>query len=95
MANLATYALSTAAVTTRSSEVTAADWSGGMNRGGANACGIGIASDLIDPSTNDWTTLDQHGNARSPQLTQHIGITGLGAGSDSPLTGHGVMVINC
>lgn len=92
--NLATYGLSAAAVTARNAQYpgtpftdtgtgTFADPYLGCNRAGSNACGIGIATGNKEPSLNDWTTADQEGTARIPQLTQHIGGSGLGAGNQS------------
>ena len=67
----------------------------GCNRAGSCAPGIGIntaAEGLSEGavSVNDWTLLDQHGAARSPQDGAHIGNTGLGDGT----AGVGTVPIN-
>jgi hypothetical protein len=71
MANLPTYFLDPDLV--RGSEVSAADWTGGMNKAASNAPGIGINTGEKAPKADDWTTLDQAGAARTPQQSQHIG----------------------
>lgn len=90
--NIPTFLLDAAAVTARDAEYTGtpltdvvgdgsyADPYLGMNRGGSNAPGIGIATGYVDPKVSDWTTLDQAEAARSPQDSQHIGGSGLGDG---------------
>lgn len=50
--------------------------------GGSCAPGIGICTAVVNPKLMDWSVLDQHANARSPQATQHIGW-----GGDSVVTG--------
>jgi hypothetical protein len=55
----------------------------GCNRAGSNAPGIGINTGFVDPKLDDWTVLDQAGDARSPQNSQHIGGDGLGAGNQA------------
>ena len=80
--NLPTYHLNDASVSARAAEVPAADFTGGLNRGGSNACGVGINTAAVNPKLSDWSLLDQHGDARSPQLSQHIGGNGLGVGSE-------------
>ena len=51
----------------------------GCNRAGSNACGIGVATgivaadDVTGLSPEKWTLLDQNGNGRTAQNTQHIG----------------------
>jgi len=81
--NLPTYGLNQSAVSTRTFEVPAADFSGGMNKGGSNAPGVGINTGNIDPKLTDWSVQDQNGLARDPQATQHIGGGGLGAGDQA------------
>ena len=90
--NLPTVELDAAAVTARNAEYTGtpltdddggatyADPYLGMNRAGSNAPGIGINSGNVNPKLDDWTVLDQAEAARSPQDSQHIGGSGLGAG---------------
>ena len=80
MANLVTYGRRAATITAREAEVPLADFDNGMNLAASNAPGIGICTDVIDPKLDDWTVLDQAGNARTPQNTQHLGGNGLGAG---------------
>lgn len=66
--NLPTYMLRAASV--RSGEVANADWSGGMNKAGSCAPGIGIATGVANPKAQDWTrTADT-----APRESQHIGI---------------------
>jgi hypothetical protein len=55
---------------------TAADPYLGMNRAGSNAPGIGIATGFIDPKLTDWSILDQHEAARTPQDGQLLGGAG-------------------
>lgn len=82
--NLATYYLSdNAANTVRQPEVPLADFEGGMNRGGSCAPGLGINTGNVNPKLDDWTVLDQDGNARAPQNGQHLGGSGLGDGDQS------------
>lgn len=69
MANLATYELDSSLV--RSGEVTAADWSGGMNLGGSNAPGIGINTGGYDPKAQDWPRIAD----TAAHDSQHIGQT--------------------
>ena len=83
MAN-ATYFLDPTTVTAREAEVPNADFAGGLNRGGSNAPGVGINIDGGDV-TNDWTIPDQHGVARAPQDSQHLG-NGDNAGVEGPGT---------
>lgn len=63
----------------RAGEVANADWDDGGNKAGSNACGIGIAIGGYD-ATDYWTIPDQHGVARDPQDSQHIG-EGTGPGT--------------
>ena len=97
MANLPTYGRNEAAVTSRKGEVDTlspnVDFDGGMYLGASNAPGIGISTGVvIVPKTTDWTLEDQGENARTPQGTQHIGITGLAAGSATTATTYPVQV---
>lgn len=92
--NYNTYCLNAAAVTARDAEYTGTpftDTAGdgttanpylGGNRAGSCAPGIGINTANIDPKLDDWTTADQHAAARTPQDSQHIGGSGLGAGTE-------------
>jgi len=85
MGNIITYGINDTTVTARSAEVTAADWSGGLNLGGSNAPGVGINTGAPDPKPQDWSLLDQEENERTPQGTQHIGGNALGDGDDSTM----------
>lgn len=63
----------------------AAQWDNGVNRGGSNACGIGIGiAPNVAGTPEQFTLLDQKGAARAPQLSQPIGGTAYGAGSTQP-----------
>lgn len=80
--NLPTYLLNATTVAARAAEYPGStDFTGGMNRGGSNAPGIGINTGDIDPKTSDWTVLDQAGAARVPQDSQHLGGDGTTVGS--------------
>lgn len=81
MANLATYHQDAVTKAAREAEVTAADFDGGVNKGGSCAGGIGINTGDVDPKTDDWSVLDQAGAARTPQDSQHIGGDGTAAGN--------------
>ena len=91
--NANTFCQNAAAVTARNAEYTGtpltdptgdgtyADPYLGGNRAGSNAPGIGIATANGQCKLDDWTVLDQHGAARAPQDSQHIGGSGLGDGT--------------
>ena len=81
MANLATYHQDAVTKAARAAEVTAADFDGGLNKGGSCAGGIGINTGGVDPKLDDWSVLDQAGAARTPQDSQHIGGDGTAAGN--------------
>ncbi len=105
--NLPMFLLDAAAVAARNAEYTGTPFTDipgdgsfadpvlGGNKAASCACGIGIATDNIDPKLEDWSILDQ-GNlfeaaapaARIAQESQHIGGTGLAAGDDDPTVGH-------
>lgn len=70
-----TYFMDDAAQTARALEVTAADFTNGMNLGGSNAPGIGINMNegAVVGTPEQFTLLDQHGNARAAQISQSIG----------------------
>ena len=79
--NLPTYNLNATSVAARDAEMgVAGQFAGGMNLGGSNAPGVGIATNVIDPKLDDWTIEDQAAAGRTPQDSQHIGGDGLGAG---------------
>lgn len=68
---------------------TNADMDGGANKGGSNAPGLGInvgAEGLSNGAVklSEWTVLDQHGAARSPQDGAHIGEGTTGLGTAGP-----------
>lgn len=73
-----TYFINDATVTTRKSEVPAADFDGGMNLGGSNAPAIGVNVDggAVVGTPAQFTLADQFGNTRVPQDSQHIGGSG-------------------
>lgn len=84
MARLATYFIDDVAVATRSGEVPNASFNTGLNNGGSCACGIGIGTENggLQESLPNWTLLDQRGTARISQISQHIGGSGLGDGTE-------------
>ena len=90
MANDATFYQN--AAQKRAGEVTTADWDNGMNRGGSNAPGVGIATDNpnLEQSLPSWTLEDQHEAARTPQDGQHLGEGGGTLGNE----GVGTVPIN-
>ena len=64
-----------AAQTARALEVPASDFQNGMNLGGSCAPGIGINMNegAVVGTPEQFTLLDQFGNARVPQISQSIG----------------------
>ncbi len=75
----------------------------GCNAAGSNAPGIGINIIATPGSgggdvTDHWTIPDQHGAARNPQDSQHIGHDGLGEGDsgvgDTPINAWDVADLN-
>jgi hypothetical protein len=96
MANLPTYGRNEAAVTSRAAEYSDnpdLDFSGGLNLGASNAPGVGICTGVVNPKLDDWTVVDQYNVQRTPQGTQHIGITGLAVGSDNRLLSYDVQAV--
>ena len=81
MANLPTYGRNEAAATARESQVPLADFNDGANLPASNAPGIGISTGVVNPTVDEWTTEDQHEEARVPQGTQHIGGKGIEEGN--------------
>jgi hypothetical protein len=79
----ATYFIDATAVAARAAEVPNASFANGCNLAGACACGVGINMNegAIVGEPQQFTLLDQHGDARVAQISQHIGGSGLGAGS--------------
>lgn len=74
-ASEATYFQDDIARAAREAEVVGADFLNGMNMGGSNACGIGINMNEgpIIGTPEQFTLLDQHGNARAAQISQSLG----------------------
>jgi len=72
-----------AAIASRAGELPNASFDNGTNLGGSNACGLGInqGEGAVVGEPQQFTLLDQHGNARAAQISQHIGGSGLGAGT--------------
>tara|TARA_R110002153_G_scaffold274212_2_gene447586 strand:+ start:10426 stop:10800 length:375 start_codon:yes stop_codon:yes gene_type:complete len=82
--NNPTYYVNDATQLVREIQVPNADFDGGMNAGGSNACGIGIGPGVNTTGAADqFTLLDQAGAARTPQLSQPIGGEALGDGSST------------
>jgi hypothetical protein len=83
MANEPTYFLDDSVVSTRAGEVPTASFANGMNAGGSCAPGIGIGENAANVAGTpaQFTLLDQHAAARTPQDSQAIGGIALGAGS--------------
>jgi hypothetical protein len=74
MSNLPTFFVDPAKQ--RTTEVAAAQWSGGLNRGGSNAPGIGINTGGYDPKVSDWPNTTFNGAANMPYngASGHIGL---------------------
>lgn len=89
MANVLTAFIDDVAVGLRAAEVPNASFGDGMNVGGSCACGIGIGSDNpgLEEQLPNWTLLDQHGNGRLGQISQHIGGPGYTDFNDYPSSG--------
>lgn len=70
-----TFFIDDIARTARALEVDAADFDNGMNLGASNAPGIGINMNegAVVGTPEQFTLLDQHGNAREAQISQSIG----------------------
>lgn len=73
----------------REAEVPAANFDAGMNLGGSNACGIGINMDggEVVGTPEQFTLLDQFGDIRVGQRSQHIGGSGYTPPSAYPSSG--------
>ena len=69
------YFLDDSVVSTRAAEVPDADFAGGVNAGASNACGIGVNADggAVADTPEQFTLLDQNGDARTPQNSQAVG----------------------
>jgi hypothetical protein len=59
----------------RSTEVPNASWDNGCNWAASNACGIGINMEIpnLSGQPQQFTLLDQNGDARDPQISGSIG----------------------
>lgn len=73
-----TFFMDDATRAARELEVPAANFDAGMNLGGSNACGIGINMDggEVVGTRAQFTLLDQFGNIRVGQRSQHLGGSG-------------------
>lgn len=82
-----TFFIDDTAVTARKAEVPHASFHNGMNYGGSNApaIGVNVGEPNLAGSPEQFTLLDQHGAARNPQTSQHIGGSGLGSGTSGTL----------
>ena len=82
-----TYFIDDVAVTARELEVVAASFVNGANLAGACSPGLGINMNegAVVGTPDQFTLLDQFGNSREAQISQHIGGSGLGAGSEGTL----------
>ena len=89
MASPATTFFDVDARTLREAEVPGATFNNGMNMGGSNAMGIGInmLEGAVVGSDEQFTLLDQHGNARNAQISQSIGGYPYVPSSDYPSSG--------
>ena len=78
----------TAAVTTEARQA-AASYVGGMNAGASNAPGIGInqGGGAVVGTPEQFTLLDQFGNAREAQISQLLGGNGITLASGWPSSG--------
>jgi len=74
--NLPVFSLNPAAVSARSSQVYTDAFVGGMNRG-SSAGNLGANTGAKNPKPQDFSRIQ----ATAPQKTQHIGGSGLGAGT--------------
>ena len=80
MPNEPTSFLDATSVAARALEVPLASFDNGMNLGGSNAPGIGIATAGEIQTQNLDELLDQDDDPRTPQNSQHIGGNGLDLG---------------
>ncbi len=78
-----TFFIDATAVAARAAEVPGASFDNGMNNAGSCGEGIGINMNegAIIGSPEQFTLLDQFETTRTPQVSQHIGGTGLDDGS--------------
>ena len=70
-----TFFVDDTATTARKLEVVDADFDNGMNLGGSNAPAVGVnmGEGAVVGTPEQFTLLDQHGNARAGQISQSIG----------------------
>ena len=82
-----TFFIDATAQSTRAAQVPDASFDNGANLAGSNACGIGINMNegAVVGTPEQFTLLDQHGDVRAPQISQHIGGSGLGDGTEGTL----------
>ena len=80
-----TYFMDDAAKILRIAEVPLASFGNGMNAAGSNAAGIGVNMDAgaVVGTPEQFTLLDQFGNVRQSQRSQHIGGNGYSAAGTS------------
>ncbi len=73
-----TFLIDGAANTARQAEVVDASWDTGLNWAGSNAPGIGVNMNEgeVVGTPEQFTLLDQDGDARDPQVSQVIGGSG-------------------
>ena len=93
----ASFFIDDAALTALSLRVPDAVNNSGMTYGASCAPGIGIATENpgLAESLPNWTLLDQFGNARVNQRSQHIGGAGIsapGTSSGDPVTDPGASI---
>jgi|GEM_PF-3816148 len=81
--NLATYHQDQVTKSARETQVPNADFDGGANKAGSCAPGIGINTGSVNTKPQSWSVLDQAGNDRDPQDSQHIGGDGLNGGNQA------------
>ena len=100
--SIPTYELNATVVTAREAETWPLAAAGdpdfgiaGVNLGGSNAPGIGINTGDFNPTVDNWTTEDQHEDARIPQLSQHIGGIPTAAGADAAVPVAGDSATSC
>jgi len=77
------------AVLARAAEVPNATFFDGCNQAASNACGLGIniGGGAVIGEPNQFTLLDQYGDARTPQVSQVIGGVGDTASAEYPSSG--------
>ena len=87
MGSPATYFIDDTAVTARALEVPNASFVNGANNAGSCApcIGINMLEGAVIGTPAQYTLLDQFGNARAAQISQHIGGSGLDVGSSGTL----------